>query len=81
MFTIKWVASNCEEMLYRGKDVSYSPGEGERKATVSFNIDGDTHCTIDTGAVYVMNDNGRTVANYVLSTKDWPHGIMPRQAA
>lgn len=29
---------------------------------------GDVHCTIDTGRVYVMNANGRTVADYHLSS-------------
>jgi hypothetical protein len=81
MFTIKWVTSNCEEMLYRGTGISFTPGDDTRKATVSFEVGGGSRCIIDTGTIYVMNDNGRTVANYILSSKEWPHGVMPRNAA
>lgn len=59
-----------------------------KRAIVSFyitgqqsNIDGDSHCTIDNGRVYVMNQAGRTVADYVLETEEFPHGLAPRQAA
>lgn len=58
------------------------------RACVSFyvtgqqsSVDGDSHVTIDTGRIYVMNAAGRTVADYVLSTNEFPHGLAPRQAA
>lgn len=59
----------------------------QRKAGVSFYIigsgdqKGDVHCSIDSGRVYVMNANGKTVADYVLSTEEFPHGLAPKQAA
>lgn len=94
MFTVKWIAQNGEEMIYAAKNISYSPPAGDdriggtggpapvMKATVSFDLaDGtDVHCSLDSGDVYVMNAFGKTVANYVLSTKEFPHGLMPRAA-
>lgn len=95
MFTVKWIGENGCEFLYGdARGVSFTPGtptgdgREERKAAVSFyytgeqsQTPGDCHCIIDAGRLYVMNERGRTVADYVLSTKDFPHGLMPRQAA
>lgn len=91
MFTVKWIADNGSETLYAAaKDVHFTPADAQNasgsgavaKASVSFYLtDGDVHCSIDCGRVYVMNANGRTVADYVLSTKEFPHGLAPRQAA
>lgn len=87
MFTVKWIASNGAQMIYASKgDVSYTPpenvpnGGNDGKAKVTFYIpEGDVHCTIDSGRVYVMNDAGRTVADYILQTKEFPHGLAPRE--
>ena len=94
MFTIKWIASNGYEHLYRGRDVRYVPASQKDehsttlRASVEFditgqtsNVDGDSRCIIDSGRVYVMNEAGRTVADYCLSTDQFPKGIAPLQAA
>lgn len=92
MFTVKWIASNGAEMIYAAKDISFTPPQLDPKAgcdskgpraTVSFYLaDGsETHCSIDNGRVYVMNAFGKTVADYILQTEEFPHGLAPRQAA
>jgi hypothetical protein len=89
MFTIKWIAANGSEMLYRGMDVSFTPADqrgdgvkagGYERPVVSFQVDSGVQCSIDSGAVYVMNDAGKTVASYIISTQDFPRGIMPHAA-
>lgn len=93
MFTVKWIGDNGCEFLYGdARGVSYTPGtprseiEAASPAKVSFyftgeqsQTPGDCHCIIDSGRIYVMNERGRTVADYVLSTKEFPHGLAPRQ--
>lgn len=88
MFTVKWIGDNDSEMIYAARDVSYSPPSDDKsKAGVSFYIlgsgeqKGDVHCSIDAGRVYVMNSSGKTIAHYELATKEFPHGLAPRQAA
>lgn len=89
MFTVKWIGDNGCEFLYGdARGVSYTAGGADRKATVAFYCmgeqsvsPGDCHVTIDSGRVYVMNEKGRTVADYVLSTQEFPHGLAPKQAA
>lgn len=83
MFSIKWIADNGSEMLYRGGNVSYSPAKETEsgKAVVHFEMDGGVGCSIDSGRVYVMNDRGCTVADYILQTENFPDGLAPRQAA
>ena len=82
MFTVKWIASNGAHHIYSAKAVSFTPPDADRpKPMVSFyDNDGDVHCTLDTGEVYVMNANGKTVSNYVLETREFPHGLMPLAA-
>lgn len=84
MFTIKWIASNGYEHLYRGRDVRYVPVSARSdvpgKTTVEFDVDG-LCCTLDSGRVYVMNEAGKTVADYCLGNAEFPHGLAPRQAA
>lgn len=81
MFTIKWISSEDDQMLYKGRDVSFTPAlkrsEPSERPCVSFYTDDGVHCTIDSGRVYVMNDAGRTVADYIIATKEYPHGLSP----
>ena len=81
MFTVKWIAGNGAHHLYSvAKEVSFTPRDSNRpKPMVSF-YDGLDFVTLDCGEVYVMNENGRTVSNYVLSTEDFPAGIHPKAA-
>ncbi len=81
MFALKWIADNGAEMIYGGRDISYTPGDAEKKATVTFYDENGTHCSFDAGRIFVMNDRGRTVADYLLSSPGFPHGLAPRQAA
>jgi hypothetical protein len=95
MFTIKWIAGNGYEHIYQGREVRYVPASSKaegsafpNETTVEFditgqssNVEGDSSCILDSGRVYVMNEAGKTVADYVLSSNEFPHGINPRQAA
>jgi hypothetical protein len=90
MYTVKWIGENGCQFLYGdARGVSFTPGNGQDdKAKVSFYFKGeqsatpgDCHCILEHGRVYVMNEAGRTVANYILETKEFPHGLMPREAA
>lgn len=74
-FIIKWRASNGSEMLYSGRDISFSPnGVGAARgnemqmsrATVTFYDKNETFCSFDLGRIFVMNDNGKTIADYNL---------------
>jgi hypothetical protein len=88
MLTVKWIKRNGEQVIYAAQgDVGFSPGaraEGDnpgRKGKVVFvSAEGHVPCSIDSGEVYVMNDAGRTVANYILSTVEFEHGLMPQAA-
>lgn len=92
MYTVKWIGENGCQFLYGdARGVSYTPAKGTEpadKAKVSFYFKGeqsptpgDCHCILDSGRVFVMNEAGRTVADYTLSTKEFPHGLAPREAA
>lgn len=91
MFTVKTIDAHGDEHLYPDvKSVSYTIGEpensagGPKRANVTFTFadeSGRSRITIEAGEVYVMNEAGRTVSKYVLKTKEFPHGLAPRQAA
>ena len=83
MFTLKWVAGNGCQHLYAGvANVDYTPASENtvsKKSQVSFDLPaiGST-CTIETGRVYVMNGDGRTVERYILEGDgEFPHGLAP----
>lgn len=96
MFTVKWIGEGGCEFLYGdARGVSFTPGTSKNietgaqdtPAKVSFYFTGETsqspgdcHCILDNGRVYVMNERGRTVADYILKTNEFPHGLMPRAA-
>lgn len=81
MFTIKWVAENGCQHLYAGvHNVDYTPAAENTvsgKAQVSFDIPGPSvSCSIESGRIYVMNDEGRTVERYILEgDSEFPHGL------
>ena len=94
MFTVKHIMTNGHETIYHAREVNYVPANentGEvdpGEAIVHFditasasNVPGDSYVYISSGRVYVMNANGKTVADYVLRTKAFPHGLAPSQAA
>lgn len=65
MFTVKHVTP-LFEMLWEGRGISFTRGNGDNKPTVHFN-DADGHsCSMDSGVVYVMNGSGNTVSKYDL---------------
>jgi hypothetical protein len=76
MFAMKWIASNGSEMIYAGRDISLTPAlqSETKRAMVTFYDQNDTHCSLDTGRVFVMNDHGRTIASYDLD--DLSKGIL-----
>lgn len=83
MFTIKWVAANgCQHLDAGVFNVDYTPAAENsvsKKAQVSFDLPGiNSTCTIDTGRIYVMNDEGRTVERYILEgDSEFQHGLAP----
>jgi hypothetical protein len=84
MLTIKTISPSGFEALKEVKSVFYSPGmvlpppsTYEEPAMVTYWRPGDeTGETIYEGLVYVMNDNGKTVAKYNLGGFD-PQPRMP----
>lgn len=88
MFAVKWIAPNGSEMIYTADaDVSYTPGgfapPGQQSTTlpcVAFYTHG-SHLTLDSGRVFVMNANGRTVADYALDLAAAQARLTPVSAA
>jgi len=76
MFIVKWVSLDGFEYLYQGRELRYQRGAlynkdaVSRKALFSFIDDGGVACSIDSGVVYVMNGQGKTVANYNLTVEN-----------
>lgn len=70
MFTIKWKDKNGSEALWQGHGLNYTPAKENKetgKATLRFLLGpetGESQCSIDSGRVFVMNENGKTVADY-----------------
>lgn len=84
MLTIKWISADGDnEMLYIGHSVSFTrKPEGENaRPTVSFMGVNDVHCSIDSGRVFVMNEHGSTVADYILATTEYPNGVYGSKPA
>jgi hypothetical protein len=78
-FIIKWRAWNGSEMLYSGRDISFSPNglcngthQDPALAKVTFYDKNDTFCSLDLGRVFVMNDNGKTISDWNLSAMNEP---------
>lgn len=71
MFTIKLVTDNGYQHIYRGRDVRFVPATAQNSAP-AYNVvqfdDAETGLiTIGEGRVFVMNDSGKTVADYDLA--------------
>jgi hypothetical protein len=70
MFTVKIIKPSGENQLYEAEFVSYSPFTNNTsiaKEKVEFKIPGDpTTYQVVAGDIYVMNFNGKTVADYHL---------------
>lgn len=71
MFTIKWKHENGSEALWQGSHINYTPAKENMqtpgKAALSFELGpetGHSTCMLDSGSVYVMNEQGKTVADY-----------------
>lgn len=82
MFTIKNVtrvnfppgtSSQDSIRLYEGRNPIYGPAENTTSLDmqVSFDMDDGTHCSLDTGVVFIMNAAGKTVDTYRLKGSDW----------
>lgn len=87
MFTIKHLIRGGMEQLFQAKSVVFVPrrrDEKDRDESVPLPCGGDAHlyCTgvdgaelyFQTGAVYVMNENGKTVGKYELDFQNG-HGL------
>lgn len=72
MLTIKIIFPNGGELTEEVVRVSYDPGkqDGGMNGVVAYQEPKSAALThIDQGTVYVMNENGKTVANYCLGEK------------
>jgi hypothetical protein len=76
MFTVKWIDSQGNERLEQAKNVSAEPfGSkgafdgplGPLSSTVRYERDDGVTCSIGTGTVYVMNNDGKTIDRYFLA--------------
>lgn len=66
MFTIKHIHNNGES-LFEGKEPQFHANiDSSEGKTASYVNDHDVRIYITGGAVYVMNDLGKTVAHYNL---------------
>lgn len=67
MFTIRHIERDNHQCLWQAKIVYLTPGERGEQERVVFYQEGESDPNeIKTGMVYVMNDNGKTVAFYNL---------------
>ena len=71
MFTIKIVDPHGAEYIKQVKEVLYMPPEKEKEWRVMYRDpnNGDVFYEVDEGDIYVMNDNGKTVAAYHLRSE------------
>lgn len=88
MFTVKWVAPNgCQHLYPDASSISYMPASYtpasentvSGKAQVQFDLPGiGSNCSIESGRIYIMNEDGRTVERYILEgDAEFPHGLAP----
>jgi hypothetical protein len=64
---MKVIFPNGNEIVQEIVDALFTPGEGEFKPDFEFmelGCKARTH--ISEGTIYVMNENGKTIANYIL---------------
>jgi hypothetical protein len=68
MFVVKWIMVDGSEKIFGGKEIKFTPAErcATKRPMVTFYNEEGTECSFDTGRVYVVNDLGKTVANYSL---------------
>ena len=64
MFTIKVVKSNGEQQVYETEHCFYTPSE--QGSIVEFRTPSGDKFILDEADVYLMNANGKTVADYYL---------------
>jgi len=72
MLTMRYIESDGKEMVKEVEAVGRFPASESITNSdylVYWNTDGQG-CEIHDGTVYVMNENGKTIANYVVSS-DW----------
>jgi hypothetical protein len=68
MLTIKHVEKCGVEGVFEAESANYFPRDPERPKAqcTAFGVPGSGYLTFDDGKVFVMNDKGRTIANYDL---------------
>lgn len=76
MFTIKQIIKNPDDRsrntirLWEGKDVHSYSNEETGEVNVGFAMSDGVTCSIDSGIVYVMNGNGKTVETFRLRNSE-----------
>ena len=75
MLTIKHVTGSGEA-LYQGSEVIYHNGQDSAAALQVQYLDGKEWKSLLNGVVYVMNDAGKTVANYELAYVNYQFGAL-----
>lgn len=67
MLTVRLIDPSGYEIVKEVRSVIYTPGVNVGPAHVTiFNVNPANTEDINSGTVYVMNDNGKTVADYFL---------------
>ena len=73
MFTLKQIVrdgnkpQDMQVRLYEGRNPHLEVNPQTKEPQVGFTMDDGTYCTIDTGLLYVMNGQGKTVETFRLA--------------
>ncbi len=73
MFTVKHIMSGGRESVRQATEVDYypkgAPGNGYNTPVFFAGLPGGGSMTYEFGHIYVMNENGKTVASYELGVE------------
>ena len=73
MLTVKHITSDRQESVRLAKEVIYAKSPETGKCVVTAWCLDNATLTFDRGMIYVMNDNGKTVADYELGSDPVAH--------
>lgn len=73
MMTVKHITLSGEEFVFATTHVNFIPGSAKHHVTTKASLwwyDESGSHELDDGSVYVMNEHGKTVARYMLSSNE-----------
>jgi hypothetical protein len=79
MLTVKHISLSGDEVLYQAHECTFSPATDDGLCPNTVWVGGDDKTPLTGGTVFVMNDNGKTVARYDLGASQIPLGADPDQ--